>query len=465
MVLWTRLAPDPLFPAVMPAQPVPVGWEIAEDESFYQVVARGVQMAAPEVAHSVHVEVAGLRPASWYWYRFRAGSELSPVGRTRTAPAPSAATERLRFAFASCQMYEHGYYTAYRHMANEDLDLVLHLGDYIYEYAPYVYRVPSGNVRRHDGPEVDSLDSYRNRHALYRTDPDLQAAHAVFPWMVTWDDHEVDNNYADEIPEDDQDIQRFLARRANAYRAYYEHMPLRRRSLPDGADMPLYRRLAWGDLANLSLLDTRQYRSDQACGDRLKPPCNEWDEPKRTLTGTQQERWLLDGLVASTTTWNVIPQQVFMAQRDFAGGEAVTYSMDAWDGYPAARGRILTAVQQRAIRNLMVLTGDVHSNWAADLKADFDDPESATLGSELVGTSISSGGDGSDTTVQGQATLAENPHILFHNAQRGYVRCDVSHDLWRADYQVLPYVSRPGAPIHTRASFVVQSGTPGLQSA
>ena len=433
VVLWTRLAPDPLN--------------------------------GPELAHSVHVEVGGLQPSGEYFYRFRAGSELSPVGRTRTAPAFGASVGEMNFAFVSCQQYEHGYFTAYRHMSEEDLDLVVHLGDYIYEYGPNQYVAPVGNVRTHVGPEIVSLSDYRRRHAQYRTDEDLQAAHAAFSWAVTWDDHEVENNYADEIPEGGQSVEAFILWRAAAYQAYYEHMPLRRTSVPSGPDMRLYRRLTFGNLAEFNVLDTRQYRDDQAAGDGTDPPNPGSLDPDRTLTGEAQEQWLLNGLTASGVTWNVLAQQVFFAQRDFDTGDGRRFSMDAWDGYVGSRNRILNFILERDIRNPVVLTGDVHNNWACDLKANYDDPSSETLGVEFVGTSITSGGDGADTSPSQEAVVAENPHIKFFNGQRGHVRCRLTPEEWRADYRVLPFVKQPGAPVYTRASFVVEAGDPGLQPA
>ena len=467
VVLWTRLAPDPLNGGGMPDKRVPVQWQVATDEGFKNIVREDATFARPELAHSVHVEVGGLNPASEYFYRFRAGRDLSPVGRTKTAPATGASVAEMSFAFVSCQQYEHGYFTAYRRMAEqEQLDLVVHLGDYIYEYGPNVYRAPGGNVRTHSGPEIITLSDYRNRHAQYRTDEDLQAAHAAFAWAVTWDDHEVENNYADEIPEAGSETpttEEFLRRRAAAYQAYYEHMPLRRSSMPSGPDMLLYRRLTYGDLAEFSVLDTRQYRDDQAAGDGTDPPNPEQQDPARTLTGDEQERWLLDGLAASGATWNVLAQQVFFAQRDFDTGDGQRFSMDAWDGYIGSRNRISSFIQERDVRNPVVLTGDVHNNWACDLKANYDDQSSETLGSEFVGTSITSGGDGADTSPGQEAVVAENPHIKFFNGQRGYVRCRLTPEEWRADYRVLPFVKQPGAPIYTRASFAIEAGNPGLQ--
>ncbi|MGH9152277.1 MAG: alkaline phosphatase D family protein, partial [Acidimicrobiales bacterium] len=470
MVLWTRLAPDPLAPdgtGGMPPRPVAVLWEVAEDERFSRVVHRGLEVTRPETAHSVHAEVDGLRPGREYFYRFRAEAEISPVGRTRTAPAAGSTTP-LRLGFASCSMFEHGYFTAYRHMAEDDLDLMVHLGDYIYEYAPSEYRSPTGNVRAFSNGHIHTLADYRVRHAQYRTDPDLQAAHGAAPWIVTWDDHEVDNNWADEVPEEDgQTREAFLARRAAALQAYWENMPLRPSMAPVGIDLPLHRRLAWGSLASFHVLDTRQYRSDQACGDRTRIDCAERLDPSRTITGDDQERWLVDGLARSTTTWNVLAQQVVFAQRDFEAGPVQRFSMDAWDGYKASRDRVMAAIVARGpeVLNPVVLTGDVHVNYAADLKADFEDPASATTGVELIGTSVTSGGNGADTTAGGETVLRENPHFRFFNAQRGYVRCTVTPGQWRADYRVLPYVTSPGAPASTRASFVTEAARPGLQAA
>lgn len=458
VVLWTRLAPDPLNGGGMPPEPITVHWQVAADEAMRTVVQSGTATASPLLGHAVHVDVRGLDPGRPYWYRFKAGSELSPIGRTRTAPAAGASPERLRFAFASCQHYEQGYYPAYRHMAEEDLDLVVHLGDYIYEAAPAANR-----PRRHTGDELVTLDDYRNRYALYKLDADLQAAHHAFPWVVTWDDHEVVNNYAGALDPRGSPPEDFLVRRANAYQAYYEHMPLRPSSLPAGPDLLLYRRLSFGDLVTFSVLDTRQYRTDQPCGDGFKARCPAALDEAATLTGPEQERWLLDGLGASTARWNVIAQQVVMAQllRIGSGGQA-QFNMDAWDGYVAARNRILGFLNHRRPSNPVVITGDVHSSWVADLKADFDEPRSATVGVEFVGTSISSAGDGADTTPMTEAILRANPHVHFTNSLRGYVRCAVTPTVWQADYRVVDRVSTPDAEVRTRASFVVEAGRPGV---
>lgn len=469
VVLWTRLAPDPLNGGGMPRRPFPVEWQVATDDRMREVVRRGAALAIPELAHSVHVELRGLEPAHTYWYQFKAGNALSPVGRTRTAPAAGAYVDKFNFAFASCSDWQFGFFAAYGALAQEDLDLVVHLGDYIYEYG-----AEAGGPRQHEGPEVGSLESYRNRHAQYKTDFNLQAAHAAFPWVVTWDDHETENNYAGDVDEEiGTPPEEFLARRANAYQAYYEHMPLRRRSLPLGPDLRLYRRLTFGDLLEFNVLDTRQYRTDQPCNDQLGPRCAGALDPSATLLGPQQEAWLNRNLATSAAKWNVLAQQVMMAQFDFfsdriAGPGAQGYNPDQWDGYVAARNRLFEFLRQRRPSNPVVITGDIHSSWAHDLKANFDDPGSETLGTEFITTSISAS---FPTSFVLPVTLAaeESPHTkFFDGANRGYVRCGVSRDRWQTDFRIVPtapngQVLVEQAPASTLASFVVEDGQPGAQ--
>lgn len=462
VVLWTRLAPDPLNGGGMPQQNVPVQWQVAADENMRQVVRVGTAIATPELAHSVHVAVGDLEPGRWYWYQFKVGNEVSPIGHTRTTPTWGDRVKQLRFAFASCQDWQNGYYPAYKHMAEEDLDLVVHLGDYIYEYGPQ-----PGGPRQHNSPEIVTLNDYRNRYALYKTDPNLQAAHAAFPWAVTWDDHEVDNNYADEIPEDNQSRQEFLLRRANAYQAYYEHMPLRRFSLPQKADMRLYRRLSFGKLAEFNILDTRQYRTDQPCGDGFKPSrCAEAFDPNATMTGQKQEQWLFQNLDKSQAQWNIIAQQTMLAKYDFdARSESKLFNLDQWDGYVEARNRLLGFLNRRQPSNPVVITGDIHSSWVHDIKKNFSDPNSRTIATEFVGTSISS-----DFPTQSiapvAAALVDNPHTKFFDGTfRGYVRCQVSRKYWQSDYRVVSTILAPNATISTLASFVVEDGQPGAQPA
>lgn len=459
MVLWTRLAPKPLEPGGgMPPVPIKVDWMIAEDEGMGKVVARGKVNAVPQWGHSVHVEVSGLQPDRWYWYQFKIGGEVSPKGRTRTLPSPGTLPDKLRFAAASCQHFETGLYTAYEHMAREDLDLVFHLGDYIYEYRGIDQR-----VRKHLGDEIMTLDDYRTRYAQYKSDPSLQAMHAAVPWVVTWDDHEVDNNYANDIPEQaGVSAGDFLLRRAAAYQAYYEHLPLRRSSLPKGPDMMLYRSLAFGNLACFQVLDTRQYRTDQPCGDGNKPQCPEALSPEGTILGHEQRDWLFRNLKASTARWNALAQQVMIARVDRLPGEKAGYSMDQWPGYEYERRQLLKFLHDHKTANPVALGGDIHTHWANELIADFDDPGSKSVATEFVGTSISSSGDGRAEPKGLPELLSENPFVKFHNAERGYLSCEVTPKTWRTDFRTVEYVSRPGAPLQTRASFVVEDGRPVL---
>ncbi|MBD2414622.1 alkaline phosphatase [Nostoc calcicola FACHB-389] len=457
VVIWTRLAPNPLSGGGMPLVNVPVRWQVALDENMRQVVRRGTVLATPELAHSVHVDVRGLDPNRWYWYQFQAGREVSPIGRTRTAPAFYSSISQLNFAFVSCQDWQNGYYTAYRHLAEENLDLVVHLGDYIYEYGPQV-----GGPRQHNSPEIITLADYRNRHALYKTDLNLQASHAAFPWIVTWDDHEVDNNYANLIAEDNQTQEAFKKRRANAYQAYYEHMPLRQSSLPNGPDALLYRRFTYGNLAEFNVLDTRQYRTNQPCDDGLKPRCPQAFDTNATMTGSKQEQWLLKGLDQSRSRWNAIAQQTMLAEYNFNSNPGVgVFNVDQWDGYVAARDRLLSFLNQRQPSNPVVITGDIHSSWVHDLKLDFNNPKSATVGTEFVGTSITSDFPTSFIAPV-QASLRNNPHTkFFDGAFRGYVRCKLTPQSWQSDYRVVSSIVDLNATVKTLASFVVQNGQPG----
>ncbi|UNO42383.1 alkaline phosphatase D family protein [Streptomyces sp. MST-110588] len=470
VVLWTRLAPSPYEPGNgMPDAPVAVRWEIAHDERFRRLAGRGVARAHPEFNHSVHVEATGLAPGRAYHYRFRAGDWTSPVGRTRTAPAPGARPAGMKLAAVSCQAYHDGYFTAYRHLAQEDVDVVFHLGDYLYEYPvnsaggarKYTDRVLPGHFNR----ETVTLEDYRLRYALYKSDPDLRAAHAAHPFVVTWDDHEVENNYAGDISEDGLPPAEFLVRRAAAYRAYWENQPLRRPQRPHGPNLRLHRRIHYGRLAQFDILDTRQYRSDQAYGDGWHAPGPESDNPARTMTGAAQERWLIEGWRGSRALWNVLPQQVTFAQRRDSTGPGYQVSMDAWDGYPASRARVLAGARAAGADNLVVLTGDVHVHYAMDIKRDFREEKSAVAGVEFVTTSIASGKDGADRPANWGKLMAANPHMKFYNGRRGYVTVTLDREKARADYRTVPFVTRPGAPVTTAASFVTEAGAPGLKPA
>lgn len=460
MVLWTRLAVDPVEFGSNPQGPIEVVWELSDDPSMKRILKSGKAMATDALGYSVHVEVHGLEPNRWYWYRFQSGEAVSPVGRTRTAPGVEQMVDELRFAFASCQHYESGLYTAYEHMVNEKLDLIVHLGDYIYEG-------PAGksSLRKHNSPEVVSLNDYRNRYGLYKSDEHLRAAHAHAPWLVVWDDHEFDNNCAGLISEELWvDPREYAIRRANAYQAYYENQPLRASAMPAGADMKLYRDVSFGKLASFAMLDTRQYRSDQPNGDGAKKLEGAVFHPKATLLGQQQEAWLSAHLENSDARWNILGQQIMMGRVGRINGDSKVYSMDQWSGYDAPRKRLLGQIQRMEKSNTVVLTGDIHSNWANELYVDFDKLEQGPVAVEFVGTSISSGGNGFDKNKQEEELLRENPFVKFHNAERGYVSCRVSQDRWETSYRTVAFVDQPGAPLQTRAEFVVEHNRPRLMA-
>lgn len=461
-VLWTRLAPDPLNGGGMPREAVNVGWEIAGDAAFRTIVARGTAVASPRYAHSVHVDASGLHPGRWYWYRFHSGGAVSPTGRTRTAPAAAAPVERMRFAIASCQHYEHGYFTAYRHMAAEDLDLVVHLGDYIYESS--WGRTP---VRHHHAETPITLVEYRNRHALYKSDVDLQTAHAAFPWVMTWDDHEVQNDYAGDHSQDRIPPELFRKRRLAAYQAYYEHMPLPAAARPQGGAMRIHASSGFGRLARFFVLDGRQYRSPQACprpgrgGSNVVESCDERLDPGRTLLGAAQERWLFDGLTASRTRWNLIAQQTLMAQVDRMPGEGQAFWTDGWDGYPRARSRLLSHVRDQRVPNAVVLGGDMHMAMVADLRLDFDDPRTPVIATEFVATSITSYGP---ARARIEAWAADNPHIRHADpTRRGYTAMELSGRGCVAHMRTLDDPRNPESRIRTLVSFAVEDGKPGAQ--
>ncbi|MEW1925473.1 alkaline phosphatase D family protein [Streptomyces sp. NPDC088360] len=470
VLLWTRLAPAPYEPGSgLPDQRVTVQWELAQDARFRRVVRRGSVTAHPEYNHSVHVEVNNLGVARTYYFRFKTGTWISETGRTRTAPGPGSKVSSLTLAAVSCQAYHDGYFTPYKHLAEDDVDVVFHLGDYLYEYAVnavggarnYTDRTLPALYNR----ETQTLEDYRLRYALYKSDPDLRAAHAAHPFVVTWDDHEAENNYADDLDENGNPPAEFLVRRAAAYRAYWENLPLRSPQRPQGPDLQLYRRVQWGKLAQFDILDTRQYRSDQAYGDKAHVPGPESDDPARTITGATQERWLTDGWRRSRALWNVVPQQVTFSERRLDLNAEAKLSMDAWDGYRASRQRVLAGAKSAGIENLMVLTGDVHVGYAFDIKADFDDQASRTVGTEIVATSIASGKDGADKPANWDTYTKANPHLKFYNGRRGYVTVGLGQESARADFKTVSAVTTPGAPIATAASFVTEAGNPGLKPA
>lgn len=469
-VIWTRLAPRPLEPGYgMPRQAMAVTWEVAADAGFGTIVRSGETVARPELGHSVHVEVEGLEPARPYFYRFRVGSERSGVGRAKTAPLAGAPTAAVKFAVVGCQAYEQGYYTAHRKVAAEDnLDFVFCYGDYIYEgrgNRTFGGTSTDANARVHLGGEIYSLDDYRRRYAQYTMDPDLMSSRQSAAWFAVYDDHEVDNNWVGEIDQDDTPPEIFLLRRAAAMQAFYEHMPLRKSSFPTGSALQLYRRAAYGDLLDVHLLDTRQFRSDQPCDDQFNAGCDAINAREAQVLGEAQEAWLFDGLGRSRTKWQTLAQQVMMMDLDRNPTEAYGVNPDSWAGYRTPRGRVLSHLKDRRIDNVVVLTGDEHQNYAGELFLDGREPEGEPIATEFVATSISSGGDGVDQRPDMARIQAVNPMLKFNNAQRGYVLCDVTQERWRTDFKVLDQVRDRNGILTTRKSMVVEPGSARLLDA
>lgn len=459
VVLWTRLVPDFTDPRALGTRSFVVDFELAEDENFTSLVRRGSQVARPELGHSVHVEARGLQAGRTYFYRFHVGGITSPVGRTRTLPAWSALPDTARVGVASCQHYEHGYFSAYRDMVAQDPNFILHLGDYIYEssWGP--------QFRQHEGVEPLTLDDYRMRHALYKLDPDLQAAHAHCPWFFMWDDHEVDNDYAGSLPEDRSDPEAFRARRNAAYQAFYENMPIARERALFGNEMRLYQRVQFGRLMEMNIADTRQYRDDHPCQvegqrkGRVAINCEERLDPARTVLGSDQERWLLGGFGRSNARWSVLAQPMLMARLQQTHGSEVSAWTDAWDGFVGSRTRFTDMLGERRPNNPIILGGDMHQYWVTDLKQNYDEENSETLASEFVGTSITSF---NNRHQQFQNFLPMNPHIKYMDARhRGYMICDVTPEKWTTTFRIQSDVRDAGATTSTHATFVVEDGKAG----
>ena len=454
VVLWTRLAPAPKTGGGMPADDIDVLWEVSATGDFAEVAVSGTETATAAHAHSVHA-VAQLDQGDWF-YRFRVGSYTSPVGITRPAPAPDAPLAQAKFAAASCQNFADGYYAAHRDIAEQLPDFTVWLGDYIYEGGGLPFD-PDVVARAHIGDEPKSLDDYRNRYGQYKSDRQLQASHAACPWFVIWDDHEVENNYAGLVPQDPADAAGFKERRFAAYKAWWEHQPVRL-DPPVNADQEyrIYRDTQWGDLIELALLDGRQYRSDQACGDatlNLDPPCAEALDPARTMLGAEQEQWLLNTLSASTAAWNVVGNQVVLADATFNGA---VLNYDQWDGYPVARARLLQAFAESDIQNLVVITGDIHLAAVAQLRAG-DRATGVNVAAEFVTTSISSDGLIDDALAD---VLKTFPNLVDAElSHRGYSLHTVTPERWTAEYRIVTEVDNPGSEVTSYGTYTVEAGS------
>jgi alkaline phosphatase D len=475
VVLWTRLVGD------LPAEPVPVFWELASDQGFKTIVAKGRADAVAEFGHSIHIDVEGLAPQRAYFYRFMSGDAVSASGITRTAPSMRDETGNLRLVLASCQNWQHGYFHAWTHAAADHPDLVVFVGDYIYEYGAAQSAMAP---RKHDSGEIFSLADYRARYALYKSDPSLQAAHATAPWIVTWDDHEVANDYAND--QDERLRPGFLQRRVAAYQAFWENMPLSNAVLKAAVwpQMAIFDRFSWGRLADIHVLDDRQYRDYQACPNRGRGggsgtvwahDCAELADAGRTLLGKQQELWLAKGLAASQSRWNVIAQQTLMTEtnqasvQEQAQGKA-RYWTDGWDGYRPARERLysdLKSAQARGhARDTLVLSGDVHAWYVADLKSSQDAASaerSAILATEFCGTSITSNSGWTQERVERIA--AANPHYHYARAdRRGYTLLNLNAKTTEVQLRAVEDVRRQTSPVQTLRRFEVRAGKPGLQT-
>lgn len=471
-VIWTRLAPRPLLEhGGMPALAVAVRWEVAEDDRFARIVRSGEALARPELAHSVHVEVSGLQPRRPYWYRFRVnGAEASSVGRARTAPAAGDLPGRVRLANAGCQHYQAGLYTAWRHLSQDgDLDAVFHYGDYIYEggaleKGPVIVGASGAPIdRRHVGAETYSLDDYRRRYAQYKTDPDLQAAHAAAAFIVSFDDHEVDNNWASDFDQDGTPPEIFALRRMAAMQAWYEHMPVRRALLARNGRVTMHRRLDYGRLLRMHVLDTRSYRSDQLCERVGQAGCRPEDTSQATMLGAEQEAWLDAGL-RNPARWNLIAQQVFVmpTQRRMPDGGLQPGGTDTWNGYPAARRRLVKSIQDARLTNVVIATGDAHIHAVGTVPIRDSEPDGPAAATEFLATSITSGGDGAAETAGTRALLAGSPNVRLTNAQRGYQIFDVSAETWTTQVKVVDRVQSPGGALSTLARFSVLPNRPEL---
>jgi alkaline phosphatase D len=437
VVLWTRLTqPDG---SALGGGDVAVTWELAEDEAFTSVVTFGETVASADEAHSVHavVEVAG--PS---FYRFRSGDWTSPTGRV----APTATDDApLRLATASCQHFESGFYAAHADLAAWAPDLVVFLGDFIYEYG--AENIGGATVRSHGTDEATTLDAYRDRYALYLADANLQASRAVCPWLVIWDDHEVENNYAGLTSEDDIPPEEFAARRLAAYQAWWEHMPVRIPRPSGDADPITYRTFRWGSLADVILLDGRQFRSDQSCGDvtlSVEPACADTFDPARTMLGSVQEQWVGEQLATTTATWPVIAQQTVLSDVTLPNGAVLNF--DQWDGYPAARQRLLLQAAQAP--RTVVLTGDIHLAAIGALPG---------VGVEFVTAAISSPGL---VPPEVAAVVTGFPQVVDAElAHRGYTRHTVTPERWTAEYRTVDDVADPNSRVSTWKTFTVDPAT------
>jgi alkaline phosphatase D len=469
-VLWTRLAPYPLDPDYQIDGLVEVQVEVADDEGFRRVVRRQSVFARPDLHHSVHLEVMGLPPGRKYFYRFIAGGITSPVGRTSTAPLYGQGLDRVRFAWHSCAHYDQGFFTAYADLAAQNPDVILSLGDYIYE-------VSYGSaVRRMPVDDAYSLQDYRQIHTYNHLDADLQAAHAAAPWLFIWDDHEVANDYQGDVGKvlPSQTPEQFRQRRLNAYKAFYENTPMRARARFDAVDqMRIYGESGFGNLLGFTLLDTRQYRSPAAClepgrfegGLIARDGCPALADPSRTILGARQERFVRERFMRDPFRWNVLVQPTLFGtlNQTTSAGAAAAFT-DGWGGYEPARQRIIEMMRtRRRDSNAVVIGGDMHAFWAGDVKMDYRDPASESVGVEFVGGSISNKSFSYDRFMR---MMPDNPHIkFFDDRTNGYGLVDVTRDRMEVRLRHTPDTWRRDAGFADLKRYVVEWGQTRLNEA
>lgn len=459
LVIWTRLMPIPFDPNGAGTAPITVRWQVAEDESFSEIAQSGAVIAYRENAHAVHAEVMGLRPERQYFYRFIAGGEESPKGRAFTLPEPGKHVAQFRFALASCQSFTDGYYAAYRDMVATDPRLIIHAGDYIYEQ-DWV-----GGMRRLPVPEALDLAGYRSLYAAYKLDPLLQGAHAAAPWLSIWDDHEVENDWGGDYSQDGLDPEAFMRRKAAAFKARFEHMPVRLGTRPIKGKVQLYQRSVVGDLLQFDLLDCRQFRDNPACMGNPRTfrsfteMCDQATDGGRSMLGRQQESWLYRGLGTFGAKWNTLVQTTMLSPFDFAAGGTGAYDMDGWDGFSTSRQRLLDTIASKKISNPVSLGGNIHAYYTGVIGRQALDKGSKPLVSEIVGTSISSSGGGDDRHKNTLAQFGENPGSrFFDNRKRGYVLCDVSHKRWDNQFRVIEDVRDKNSKASTLATATIEDG-------
>lgn len=458
VMLWTRLCSNPLIAGGgAPTVPVELAYDVSTNETFTSLVASGLVSATPQQGNAVHLDVTGLQPNTWYYYRFRTATETSPVGRTRTFPEPEDSPEQFKFVFASCQDYQWGYYGGWARAAEvADLDAVVFLGDYIYELSLGDLSPNKSGARVWAAPEPVTLEQYRWRYAQTKSDLSLQKAHQTAPWLITFDDHEVANNYAGDVQEEDRGKPTGRERRLAAYQAWYENMPIRITPEPTSFDsLEVHKTSNFGDLANVYVIETRQSADAPACrGDDVTltdsgPACDELNDPQRTNLGTEQEQWLIKSLTASSTTWNVLANPLMMAGLNLGTPEAPEIGRDTWDGYPEVRARLLTALQESKVSNPVVVTGDWHANFVLDVKAS---PDGETIAPEFLASSIT-------TVLFATDYSASNPHLRFFSATHSFGVVTITPSLLTCELHNLADIWDPDTTVSSIDRFEVAAGT------